>query len=179
MYCPPEVAKSILEKRTLKAHPSVDMWQIGVILYFLFTRQLPYDGLQEQEILEKLSNGNHEPPLESIPDTQGRNVLKKLLIDDPKKRLALDGLKRSAFLNSGLDTLQVEQAAKANPNILGETISNKLSQIAENVNEVKDMSKQALGQIQATRRQMFEHTEYKCPRLLMMIPTAGPKWNPK
>ena len=179
MFCPPEVAKSIIEKKNLKAHPSVDMWQVGVILYYMFTRQLPFEGMEDDAILKKLAGSEFQPPLEGISDVQGRNVLKKLLVEDPKKRLALDGLKRSAFLNSGLDTLQVEQAARANPNILGETISNKLSAIAEDINQVKEISKQALGQIAATRRQIFEHTAYKCPRLMMIIPQAGKKWNPK
>ena len=94
MYCPPELARAIEAKQPIKAHFSLDMWQIGLIVYFMFTRMLPFEG-EEKELLKKLASSGDDilPDLGAIPDEQGRNVLRRLLTDDPKKRMNIEGLK--------------------------------------------------------------------------------------
>jgi hypothetical protein len=41
------------------------------------------------------------------------------------------------------------------------------------------MSERMLGQISATRRQLFEHSQYQCPRMMLMLPEKiVNKWSP-
>ena len=56
LFCPPEVAVKLLAgEKTSKAEPSLDIWQLGMILYFMFMRALPFDGGEnDHEILERI-----------------------------------------------------------------------------------------------------------------------------
>lgn len=90
-------------------------------------------------------------------------------------------LQKSAFLNSGLDTVQMEQAAGAGASIYGQKLGSKLDSLINDVAQVKDLTAQAVIEIKATRRQIYEHQEYQCPRLLLVLPSKslGSDWNPK
>jgi serine/threonine protein kinase len=93
MYCPPEVARAVLDNRPIKAHPSIDLWQIGVVIYYMFTRNLPFEGTEEKEILRQLAEPGFTLDVGGISDNQAKNLLIKLFTEDPKKRMALDKLK--------------------------------------------------------------------------------------
>jgi hypothetical protein len=80
-----------------------------------------------------------------------------------------------------LDTVQVEQAAGASASIYGEKLTSKLDSLISDVSQVKKIVAKAFAEIKATRRQIYEHQEYQCPRLLLILPrkNTGPEWNPK
>lgn len=106
MYSPPEVATAVLANRLIKAHPSIDLWQIGVIIYYMFTRSLPFDDIVgEKDILHRLAEPGFSLDLNGISDVQARNLLSKIFVDDPKRRLALDKIKvRSCYYIISLST---------------------------------------------------------------------------
>jgi len=68
-----------------------DVWSIGVIAYLILSRQLPYQGKDEQETVKFLMDvENHQPKFESNRwmrlDPQAVDFCKKLLQVDPSKR---------------------------------------------------------------------------------------------
>lgn len=89
-------------------------------------------------------------------------------------------LKSSAFFTSGLDTIQIEVALATNPKLVNDKILNKLEDISAGMEIVKATTERMLQQINATRRQLFEHSQYHCPRLMIMLPAeeAQNRWSP-
>ena len=61
-----------------------DLWSLGVIIYQLYTKKLPYTGVLDNEILSKI-NELGQSVLENINDERLKDLLSKLLVKDPKK----------------------------------------------------------------------------------------------
>ena len=64
-----------------------DLWSLGVIIYQLYTKKLPYTGVLDNEILSKI-NELGQSVLENINDERLKDLLSKLLVKDPKNRIS-------------------------------------------------------------------------------------------
>ena len=65
----------------------VDLWSIGVMMYQLHYNQIPYPGFNEKLILQKIkSNASRKHP----NDPQFKDLLDRLLVMDPQKRISWD-----------------------------------------------------------------------------------------
>ena len=62
-----------------------DLWSIGVMMYQLHYKEIPYSGYNEQEILKKIK---FNAPRKQPNDPQFRDLLNRLLVMDPKKRIS-------------------------------------------------------------------------------------------
>ena len=75
----PEIMKN------LKYDSKVDLWSVGVIIYQLHFNKLPFPGYKEEIILEKIKN---KVPYTQPKDPKLKDLLNKLLVEDPNKRLS-------------------------------------------------------------------------------------------
>ena len=64
-----------------------DLWSLGVIIYQLFFKQYPYDGETEVAIYNKIKKLGQKV-IQKTGDEKFDNLIKKLLVEDPKKRLS-------------------------------------------------------------------------------------------
>ena len=62
-----------------------DLWSVGVIIYQLHFKGIPYYGITEEEILRKIQN---KIPYKQAKDPKLKDLIDKLLVEDPKKRLS-------------------------------------------------------------------------------------------
>ena len=60
---------------------------MGVIIYQLFFKQYPYDGETEVAIYKKIKKFGQKV-IQETGDEKFDNLIKKLLVEDPKKRLS-------------------------------------------------------------------------------------------
>ena len=84
-YIAPEV---IQRKYTEKC----DLWSCGVILYILLTGRAPFEGDDDDEIIQSVRKGKYDTCSAPFPllSYEAKNLIKGLLEMDPKKRLSAD-----------------------------------------------------------------------------------------
>lgn len=74
-----------------------DLWSLGVVIYQLYTRKYPYNGLCESEVLKNIDKKG-QSVLDEIKDEKIKDLLSKLLVRNPKERISWeDYYKHSLF----------------------------------------------------------------------------------
>ncbi len=84
-YMAPEIMRR-------KYNEKCDIWSIGVILYILLTGRPPFDGNDDEEILDNVKKGvfdKHSYPYPLL-SSQSKDLINKLLQYDPKIRISAD-----------------------------------------------------------------------------------------
>ena len=74
-----------------------DIWSIGIILYYMVTNRTPFEGNDAGEIFKQAKNGKISYPDNMSKDC--KDMLKKLLTPDPKKRIKIQDIKKHPFYN--------------------------------------------------------------------------------
>jgi len=81
-YCAPEIFKNEYSDK-------VDLWSVGVVLYFMLVGSLPFDGATNEEVIQNIKRGQivyqNEMIWKSL-STEARNLVESLLQANPKKR---------------------------------------------------------------------------------------------
>ena len=119
-----------------------DMWSIGVIMYVLVTGHQPFRGRDQEKVFEKISEGKYDIKLLNKQgcSPQLKDLIKKILIVNPKKRLGVEGalnhewfsLFENKTLNTAVISKDIIQAIKdfQNQNLLQKEIMYYLAKIA-------------------------------------------------
>ena len=82
-YIAPEVLKKHYDEKC-------DIWSCGVIMYILLSGRPPFAGDSDKEIMEKVRIGKYDledPPFNKL-SSSGKDLIKKLMIMEPKKRIS-------------------------------------------------------------------------------------------
>ena len=62
-----------------------DLWSVGVMMYQLYYKEIPYDGMTEIEILNKIrSNSKYKQP----EDKNFRDLINKIFVMNPQNRIS-------------------------------------------------------------------------------------------
>ncbi|KAJ2798229.1 hypothetical protein H4R20_004898, partial [Coemansia guatemalensis] len=95
-YAAPEMVNGI--KYT---GPEVDIWSMGVILFFMLCGRTPFEGDLLKEIYDKISRGKFTMPSFLSKDAQG--LLQQILTVDPKLRISMKGIIEHPWTNKDQD----------------------------------------------------------------------------
>ena len=91
LYAPPEMLKGEIYKGN-----TVDIWSIGVVLYFMICGYLPFQDTDNDKLFKKIIKGKFNIPMHV--STQGRELLYKLMDVNPKKRINISQIKNHPWV---------------------------------------------------------------------------------
>jgi serine/threonine-protein kinase OXI1 len=87
---------------------AVDWWGLGVVLYEMLYGATPFRGRSRRETFRRVLTAPPELPGERTPL---RDLIARLLVKDPRKRIGAHGVKRHAFFR-GVDWDRVLEVAR-------------------------------------------------------------------
>ena len=61
-----------------------DLWSVGIMMYQLYYKEIPYDGMTEVEILNKIKSNT---PYKQPEDKYFRDLLNRIFVMDPQNRM--------------------------------------------------------------------------------------------
>jgi len=77
---------------------AVDWWALGVLTYEMLSGQPPYTAVEEEEIYKMVLNGRIQYP--PVMDANARDLIVRLLLPDPLRRLGGGGLRAHKFFKA-------------------------------------------------------------------------------
>ena len=77
--------------------PFVDIWSAGIILYAMLCGYLPFEGENNEKLYENIMKGEFEIP--SYLSDKAKDLIKKILITDPKKRANINQIKNHPWFH--------------------------------------------------------------------------------
>ena len=99
LYLPPELLE---EKSSFQMDESTDIWSIGVIIYYLYFREFPYEGKSCKEVLSAINLNKKTNKRKKTKFKDLDNLIEGLLEEDKNKRLTWkEYLKHPFFTNNG------------------------------------------------------------------------------
>jgi serine/threonine protein kinase len=99
LYLPPELLE---EKSSFQMDESTDIWSIGVIIYYLYFREFPYEGKSCKEVLSAINLNKKTNKRKKTKFKDLDNLIDGLLEEDKNKRLTWkEYLKHPFFTNNG------------------------------------------------------------------------------
>ena len=127
----------------------VDIWAIGVIIYTLLIGKPPFETRDVKTTYTKIKKADFSFPITSKISLAAKNIIKKILILDPKKRPTLNNILSDEFFNQGIAIpkllpittlalpLSIEYIKKYMPNAGNNGIINKEKSKGEKINNIK------------------------------------------
>jgi len=104
----PEIMKGEFSEKS-------DIWSCGIILFFLFVGNSPFDSLSDEEFYHMVKNEEYLPLIKHVSQ-QGKRFLKKLLNYNPKNRISAESALKDEWLVTNCkkikETLNVNFAEK-------------------------------------------------------------------
>ncbi|KND04169.1 CAMK/CAMKL protein kinase [Spizellomyces punctatus DAOM BR117] len=104
-----------------------DIWAMGVVLYVMMTGRPPFIGENISALYSKIKAVDYK-----CPDyfSQGlRNLLAKILVKDPKRRIDMDGIREDPWINYE----EIERPMRLLPKVMGSADASQISQFISGI----------------------------------------------
>jgi serine/threonine protein kinase len=117
-----------------------DIWSLGCVLYNLFTGFPPFLGRSDYLVFTKSTVGKYNFPPGVVPH-DAQDLISKLIVIDPEKRLTLDEIYNHHFLegwnNSSYPMFKLQEYAFSKVRNMLKNKYNKYKEISNKINKIK------------------------------------------
>ncbi|KAG5283893.1 hypothetical protein AALO_G00020730 [Alosa alosa] len=179
----PYIAPEVMSRSQFRAQPA-DTWSCGIVLTTMLTGELPWDQPSDncQEYADWLQTKTYLNPWKKI-DAMPLCLLTKILLHDPKKRIAIAEVKKHPWIckkfRSGIN--QSPNKILASGRHLGRTNSDDRTQISSSQPEPQDLW-ELTGPVSYTDGTMVSFSQPVCPDHMLLgsqlLGTPGASQNP-
>jgi len=96
------IAPEIITEKNTEARASIDVWSIGCILFAMLCGCLPFNGKSSSEIINKIKAGSFEFPSNVELSESSKDLIKRMLVVDYKKRITIEELWKHPWMKGKL-----------------------------------------------------------------------------
>ncbi|KAL4448802.1 hypothetical protein ABPG74_012891 [Tetrahymena malaccensis] len=110
------MAPEVLNGKTKQITPAIDVWAMGVILYMMIVGEFPFNGPNNNIIMEKITEGVYEIPkdIKKKLSKECLDVIEKTLQVDPTNRISTVDLMNHPFISETNITIKfIEEENKS------------------------------------------------------------------
>lgn len=102
IYKSPEILSKeidkVQEKDKAYFYQKADIWSLGVIIYYLYFGEFPFEGVSKNDVLSSFKK--NEIRINEIDDPDLKDLLNKMLTNDKVERIDWDGYFSHSFFSS-------------------------------------------------------------------------------
>lgn len=123
IYMAPEILKY------QKYDNKVDLWSIGIILFEMITAKPPFNASNHLELINVIETQKYKIPDDIIISSECIDLLSKLIVVNPKRRIEFDDFFNHSFLNCNNQICNIieEENVEEKKNDKEEEVENELS----------------------------------------------------
>lgn len=97
---PNYIAPEVLSSKIGHSY-EVDIWSLGVILYTLLIGKPPFETSDVKKTYDKIKKNDYCFPENIVISNSAKNLIKRILENEPSKRITLEEIEHHEFLNQG------------------------------------------------------------------------------
>jgi polo-like kinase 1 len=98
---PNYIAPEILEGKNGHSYEA-DAWSLGVIIYTLIIGKPPFETTDVKQTYKRIRANNYNFPESAVISESAKNLIQKILVNDPKQRLGMNEILSHEFLSGSV-----------------------------------------------------------------------------
>ncbi len=92
------MAPEVLTGANIEAHPALDVWSLGCMLFAMICGELPFSGKTSAEVVERIKKGEFQFPHSSNVSYYCRKLIRSMLTVEYQKRISMGKISRHPWM---------------------------------------------------------------------------------